>query len=398
MKRVILLIIDSMGVGAMDDVINDRPQDVGTNTLRSLIKVNPNIKIPTLNHMGLNRLVEGLPKTEVNGSYGMCNLAHQGADSYLGHQEIMGTKPQPATIIPFKNVMQDIKLELEKKGYVVEIPDKLKAYLLVNNNVIVADNIETDYGQIYNVTGAFDEVSFDEVLEVAYSVRKIVKVNRVIALGGTKISTKWLMSCVQKREDGLVGVNCPKSKVYDNGYKVRHIGLGVDPTEQVTSKLIEAQKEVVLIGKMQDVITCDGAEYIPAVDTNEVMNQIGNAFDNLEEGLIAATVQETDLAGHAEDAIKYGKIVEIVDIHLTKIIEKMTDEDLLIVSADHGNDPLSGHSQHTREKTPLLIYSPSIDVQDVGLRETLSDIAASIADYFEIAPLKNGESFLKKKK
>jgi len=395
-RRAIVLIIDSLGVGAMDDVEKVRPQDLGANTFGHLLDTHPDLAIPNLKALGIGKVLShnALEEQDSVASFGVCNLMHEGADSYLGHQEIMGTKPMPATIVPFADVMKEVKEGLEESGYLVDVPDLKKPYLLVNKTVVVADNIETDYGQIYNVTGAIDDMPFEQILEIGQRVRDLVQVNRVIALGGEGVSTDWILSCVEKREDGLVGVNSPKSNVYQKGYQARHLGHGVNPSSQVSSIAVENGLEVILIGKMQDVILCAGAHKVPAVATQLVLDSMEEAMDQMENGLISATIQETDLAGHAQDADRYAALVEMADAGIGRIMDKMTEEDLLIISADHGNDPCVGHSQHTREKTFLLAYQKGMQPAVLGERETLSDIAATVAAHLDLEKPENGISFI----
>ncbi|MDM5328632.1 hypothetical protein [Neobacillus sp. CF12] len=110
---------------------------------------------------------------------------------------------------------------------------------------------------------------------------------------------------------------------------------------------------------MQDVIDCDGAKKIPAVETDLVMKSVLDSMDYMNEGLIAATVQETDIAGHSQDMNLYAQHIMLVDNYLNILLEKMSEEDLLIMSADHGNDPTTGHSQYTREKPYYLFMEKS---------------------------------------
>ncbi|QNO13426.1 phosphopentomutase [Alkalicella caledoniensis] len=395
MKRLILLVIDSLGVGYMDDVAEVRPQDIGANTFKHILDNAVDFNIPTLELLGINNILNHpkLKKTTPVASYGTMNLQHQGADSYAGHQEIMGTYPKAPNIAPFKEYIQEVKNALEQRGYKTIIPDPTQPYIKVEDHIVIADNIETDYGQIYNLTAALDHISFEKVLEIANIVRQIVKVNRVIALGGEAITIKDIENSIETRKDGLTGVNSPKSGVYKKGYNVRHIGYGVNPNTQISTILTENNKEVTLIGKMQDVITCEKATKKPAVETQLVMELILKAMKTTKEGLIAATVQETDLAGHSQDPQKYAEIIMIIDKHLKTIIEKMTTQDTLIITADHGNDPTIGHSQHTREKTPLLLYNKNTKPQNLGTRKTLSDIAATIAHIFNTAPPEHGTPF-----
>lgn len=185
---------------------------------------------------------------------------HQGADSFEGHNEIMGSKPKKAYLAPFIENMEEVKAALENEGYKVTIPNPKMPYLLVNDLVIVADNIETDYGQIYNVSAPLDYISFEEVLKIGNCVRKNVKVNRVIALGGKNVTPKHLQASIERRADGLVGVNSPKSNVYKQGYEVRHLGYGISPKYQLPTIAVKEGLDVSLVGKMQDVIYCEGAK------------------------------------------------------------------------------------------------------------------------------------------
>ncbi|MEC1538360.1 phosphopentomutase [Bacillus sonorensis] len=395
-KRVIIIILDSLGVGCMDDASDYRPLDTGANTFYHILDSVPTLDIPNLEKMGINKILHH-PKLKNIGhiaSYGVLNLMHEGADSFEGHNELMGTKPKKAYLAPFVEHIDHVASALEKQGYHVTMPNPELPYLLVNDLVIIADNIETDYGQIYNVTAPLDEIPFEDVLKIGECVRHHVKVNRVIVLGGENVSPERLQNSVERREDGLVGVNSPKSNVYKQGYQVRHLGFGISPESQLPTLAKNRGMDVSLIGKMQDVIYCEGANQFPGVDTEQVMKNILHEMDNVKHGVIAATVQETDLAGHAQNPERYADRIEVVDRHLIEILEKMTEQDLLMISADHGNDPTIGHSQHTREKTYLLAYHKKLSPVNIGERKTLADIAATSAEYLGLEHTENGSSFL----
>ncbi|QKG85488.1 phosphopentomutase [Kroppenstedtia pulmonis] len=394
-KRAILLILDSLGIGAMDDVPQVRPRDTGAHTFRHILDQAEKMEIPNLEKLGINQLLHHprLQNPKPLASWGSLNLQHEGADSYAGHQEIMGTRPRKPIREPFVHILPQVRKTLERKGYQVEVPNPDLPYLWVNHAVVIGDNIETDYGQIYNVSGALDVIPFEEVLEIGNIVRREVQVSRVIALGGNGVSPKQLQQSVERREDGLIGLNSPKSGVYNKNYHARHLGYGVDPTKQIATLLIQKGWPVHLIGKMQDVISCEGAETFPGVDTEQVMKDIENSFNHLKRGLIAATVQETDLAGHAEDVNRYSQKIMQVDRHLGLLLPQMGPDDLLLISADHGNDPTVGHSQHTREKTFVLAYNKKLPAVSLGNRDTLSDLAATLAQFFNVPCPENGKGF-----
>lgn len=399
MKRVILLVIDSLGVGEMDDVYEVRPQDIGANTLKHVAEANEDFMIPNLEALGAGFLIETKKIKRVKAplaSYGKSRLAHFGADTYQGHQEIMGSKPKKPLVKPFAYYIDKVERALQEAGYEVTRPDLLHPFLLVNGLVTIADNIEADPGQNYNVTAPLDYISFEQELAIGRIVREQVEVGRVIVLGGRDITIKDILKAVVVKENNIVGIDCPKSGVYKKGYVVRHLGYGVNPETQITTILHKRGYPVSLIGKVADVIQCDGANYYPQVETDGVMELILKRMRIQDSGLIAANVQETDLSGHSQNSIRYAQKLMLVDKYLSKIMETMKDEDMLIITGDHGNDPTIGHSHHTREKTLLLVYGKKLKAVDLQERATLSDIAATIADYFGVASPENGESFLYK--
>ncbi|MFW6266556.1 MAG: phosphopentomutase [Halanaerobiales bacterium] len=400
MKRAILLILDGLGIGAMDDLIeNERSQDKGANTLNSILKNNPGLDLAHLAKLGLGTAAdnERLMTERPAASYGQARLNYKGADTFMGHQEIMGSKVKPPKIIPFKNIYKKVKESLKKKGYQVKACHKPLPYLVVEESVVIADNIEADYGQIYNVTAALDEISFSSTVKIARVVREIAKVSRVIALGGPDISPEQIRDNIVQVSKDIAGVKTTNLNIYGPQYKVLHLGYGIDHKQQITSIMAKNGYDVRLIGKVQDVINCPQAkEMIPEVYTEEVLKKLVSKLKEVEQGLIAANVQELDLAGHEQKVKKQGEVLKIVDDYLPAIIENLQSEDILIITADHGNDARLDTTKHTRERTPILLYSPQANqVRYLGIRETLADIAATIADYFAVDKPQSGQSFLK---
>ncbi|WP_422444087.1 phosphopentomutase [Thermoanaerobacterium sp. DL9XJH110] len=398
MKRAILLVIDSLGVGEMDDVYKVRPQDRGANTLKHVAEAVKNFRLPNLEALGAGYLVDSDNIKKVENplaSYGKSILAHFGADTYQGHQEIMGSRPKMPVVKPFIHYIDRVEKALKEKGYEVKRPYPAHPLLLVNGLVTVADNLEADPGQNYNVTAPLDYISFEDELAVGRLVRENVEVGRVIVLGGRGITVEDILHAVEVKDGDIIGVDCPKCGVYKRGYMVRHLGYGVNPDAQVPTLLKKAGFAVSLIGKMADVIECEGADYHPRVETDGVMELVLEKMKSQPGGLIAANVQETDLAGHSRDPEKYAEKLMSVDEYLRRVLDEMKEEDMLIITGDHGNDPTIGHSHHTREKALLLVYGKNFRSVDLGERKTLSDIGATIAEFFGINSPENGDSFLK---
>ncbi len=396
--RFIVIVLDSYGVGYMDDVLEVRPRDFGANTCKHIIDKIPELKLENLKKLGLmNALGEDYGKMKINPKavFGKSKLMHHGGDTFLGHQEIMGTRPVKPLIAPFSHYIDKVYDALIKEGYKVEkIGDKIQ-YLWVNDCVAVGDNLETDLGQVYNVTTTFQKISFEDELKIGEVVRKIVEVERVIVFGGTEATIESIKAAKEEREEKYVGINAPKSKVYEKGYMVRHLGYGINPETQVPTILGKENIPVVLIGKVADIVLNEkGKSFLNLVDTSKIFDITLSELDKIEKGFIAVNIQETDLAGHAENAERYAQILKLSDKYIGKIMEKLNEKDILIITADHGNDPTIGHSQHTRENVPILIYKKGLESVNIGHRETMSDIGATVADYFKTEMPENGKSFL----
>ena len=163
--RFIVIVLDSYGVGYMDDVLEVRPKDFGANTCKHIIDKVPDLVLPNLEKLGLmNALGEDYGKMKKNpmAVYGKAKLKHHGGDTFLGHQEIMGANPIKPLIKPFSYYIDRVYEALIKNGYKVEKKGDKLQYLWINDCVAVADNLETDLGQVYNVTTTFQKISFED--------------------------------------------------------------------------------------------------------------------------------------------------------------------------------------------------------------------------------------------
>jgi phosphopentomutase len=260
---------------------------------------------------------------------------------------------------------------------------------------VIADNIEAARGININVTASLDEMSFADLLQIGEVVRAATKVSRVIVVGGRGYRRSDIEEHVQRHPHGHVGVNTPELGVYDRHYRVRHLGFPVETARQAPSLARKAGLPVALLGKAADVVSCpDPAVLDPAVDTDEVFNLAADALASDPGGLVVMNVQETDLAGHEQDAARYRAVLERVDGRLAGLLRLMRGEDLLIVTADHGNDPGIGSSQHTREFVPVLVHGPPAGSVQGGTRETLADVGATLCDWLRLPAPPDGTSIL----
>ena len=399
-KRFVVIVLDGFGIGAMNDAARERPGDEKANTLRSILSDYPDVKLANLEQLGLMNAF-GAESNDMkyceSANFGKSELMHFGADTFMGHQEIMGTLPKRPTMHPFQEKVDEVYQHLKENGHKVEfvVRGNLR-YIVCDDYVTVADNLEADLGMCYNVTAPLDYISFEKEYEIAKLVREVVTVGRVIVFGGTGNTMEDLYRAEEIKEGKFIGIASAKSKSYEHGYQCLHLGYGVDENVQAPTILGKAGIPVTLIGKVADIVTNKMGVSISCVPTDECMQLTIKAVKENEQGFICTNVQETDLAGHSQSSMQYRKILEKADRGLGELLPLLTEEDILVVMADHGNDPDIGHSKHTRECVPLLVYKKGIQGRHLGIRKTLSDVGASVCEYFGVKAPQNGTSFLNK--
>lgn len=401
MNRFIVVVLDSFGVGAMDDAKDVRPQDIHANTARHLIEQNECypifwenlLKMGIMNALGFETETFRFSKHCI---YGTSDLKHYGADSFFGHQEIAGTNPKKPIFHTLEKFIEAIKSDLELHGHSVSYLYKDGLRMLeVDSMICIGDNMETDLGQAINVVGAMDFCGMEQIKEVGHIVRKHVLVPRVIAFGGSNVTIENIREAVFTMDGKYIGVDAPKSGVYNTNYHVEHIGYGVDVSKQVSHALLNKGVSSYFYGKVANIVYNPKGTSVDGVDTDEIFNNLTLDLKKDTPGFYFVNIQETDLAGHAQNSKKYIEILNKSDKWIGRILEALNQNDILVIMADHGNDPTIGHSKHTREKVPLLIgTTQSINgVRYIGNRQTLSDVGQTVAEYFETY-IEHGTSFL----
>ncbi|NDO83573.1 phosphopentomutase [Citrobacter sp. NCU1] len=398
MARFVVVVIDSFGVGAMKDVAQTRPQDAGANTCGHILSQLPQLHLPTLEKLGLMNALgytAGVMQPSASAVWGVAELQHEGGDTFMGHQEILGSRPQAPLRMPFSDVIERVEQALKAAGWQVERRGEGLAFLWVNQAVAIGDNLEADLGQVYNITANLSAIDFDEVVKIGRIVREQVQVGRVIAFGGMLKASQQILDAAETKEGRFIGINAPRSGAYEHGFQVVHMGYGVDAQVQVPQKLHEAGVLTVLVGKVADIVSNPhGRSWQNLVDSQRIMDITRDEFNAEQTAFICTNIQETDLAGHAEDVARYAERLQVVDSNLTRLLSDMRPDDCLVVMADHGNDPTIGHSHHSREVVPVLVYRQGLEPAQLGVRATLSDVGATVCEFFGAAAPQNGTSFL----
>jgi phosphopentomutase len=326
-RRVVVLVLDGLGLGAMPDA---PPEDQPSNTLLHVDASNGGLKLPTLESLGLGNLTPapGVAETRTpRAALGRCALVHPGADTFMGHQELMGGSLDGVQLGFLSEMSDRVSAALRDAGYSVEALIADQPPLLVNGCAVVADNIEARPRLNINVTASLDDVDLEELTRIGEVVRGVTPVPRVIVVGGRGYDLDAIRAQVKERSPGQVGVDTPALGVYDEHYRVRHLGLDFASEEQVPTRALRAGHEVVLLGKAADVVFCDGAVKDNLIPTEGVMRETISALARMDHGLIVSNVQETDLSGHEEDAQRYGQVLETVDRMLPELLDGLRPDD-----------------------------------------------------------------------
>ncbi|MZD03752.1 phosphopentomutase [Streptomyces sp. SID5785] len=399
MSRTVIVVVDGFGIGAMPDAGALRPGDRTADTCGHVldharaVRHRP-LRLPALGALGLG-LVHPHPdlprRPLLPVAVGRAALGYPGADTFAGHQTMMGADFSRVTVARLAEHLPAVRTALTAAGHRVETLDG-RPLLVVDGAVLVHDNLEADPGINWNASGRLDVTGFDTVLAVARTVRGVAPVARVIAVGGHADGP--LSDFVRAGDGGTVGLDTPASGFYRNGgLQVQHLGAELDHTRQLPELAARAGIPVTLIGKAADILACAQAVRRPAVDTAEVLaHTLEAARAAGDDALLVVNVQETDLAGHQQDADGYGRILEQVDAGLAALFPLLERPgDRLIVTGDHGNDPTIGHAFHTREYVPVLIHRPGeLGVERLPDAASLADVGATAAAALGLDPSRLG--------
>lgn len=400
MGKTVIVVIDGFGIGAMPDAGALRPGDLAADTCGHVLDhcreaFGRPLRLPVLGSLGLGLVHphrDLARHTHLPVAAGRAALGYPGADTYAGHQTMMGADFSRVTVARLAEHLDEVTTALEAAGHRVEPLDG-RPLLVVDGAVLVHDNLEADPGINWNASGRTDDLPFDGILAIARTVRAVAPVARVIAVGGHAEGP--LSRYVRDGDAGTVGLDTPATGFYRNGaLEVRHLGAPLDHTRQLPDLAARAGIPVTLVGKAADILACDAAVRRPAVPTADVLAHTLEAVRAPGDALVVANVQESDLAGHQQDTERYGRILEQVDAGLAALVALLDGPgDRLIVTGDHGNDPTLGHAYHTREFVPVLMYRPGTDgVELLPDAHSLADVGATAAVALSLDPeeLANG--------
>ena len=387
-KRIFVIVTDSLGVGALED--SYKYGDEGANTFKHLSYSKPDFYIPTLEKMGIGNITDiNNTKKIVNpiASYGKMKELSVGKDTLTGHFEIMGLKVEKSFPSFTENGFpQELIEQLEKEsGYKfignisasgTEIIKDLGERQLQTKELIVYTSADS----VLQIAANTDIIPLEELYRVCEIARKITLENE-----------KWMVGRVIARP--FIGTN--KDNFVRTAY--RH-DYAVKPFSKTQlDYLQENNYDVIAVGKIKDIFDGEGITESYKIKSNhEGMNKTIEISKNKPFiGLCFVNLVDFDaLYGHRRNAIGYANCVEEFDKDLSEFIKTLNEDDLLIICADHGNDPIHKGTDHTREYVPLIAYTINQKGNNLGIRDSFADIAKTIAENFEIEGNKIGKSFL----
>ena len=376
-KRVFVVVMDSLGVGAMPDSADFG--DIGVNTLGHISESVDTLKIPNLQKLGMANIIplKQVPANEHPiGYYGKLRETSRGKDTMTGHWEMMGIKTEK----PFKTFTDtgfppELIAELEKRcgkrvignksASGTAILDELGEEEIATGHMIVYTSADS----VLQICGNEETFGLDELYRCCEIARELTmkdewKVGRVIA-----------RPYVGKKKGEFVRT------ANRHDYAVKPTG------KTVLNAMQEAGYDVISIGKINDIFCGEGiTESLKSKSSVHGMEQTIETAGKEFTGLCFVNLVDFDaLWGHRRNPEGYGKEIEKFDVNLGKLLEQLKDDDLLLITADHGNDPTYTGTDHTREQVPLLAYSPSM--KESGLQETkdtFAVIGASVAENFGV--------------
>lgn len=386
MSRVIWMVIDSVGIGQLPD--SEKFGDKNVNTLGNIVKEYNDIKIPNMRKLGIGN-IDGVDFIESEkspiGAFGKCSELSQGKDTTTGHWEMTGVLVET----PFKTF---------ENGFPKEIIDEFERRTgrkVVGNKPASGTAILDEFGEHQIKTGdVIVYTSADSVFQIAANeevipleeLYKMCEIAREIMMGDNAVARVIARPFVGK-----------KTGEFTRTSNRRDYSLNpFEPT--VLDNIKEANLDVIGVGKIEDIFNGQGiTEAIHTKDNMHGVDETINYIKKESNGLIFTNLVDFDSKfGHRRNVEGYKEALEEFDARIPEIMDAMKDDDVLIINADHGNDPTYKGTDHTREYIPVLVYGKKIKENvNLGIRDSFADIGATVADLLNVKMPKHGTSFKK---
>ena len=386
-KRVILIVLDSFGIGEMPDAAEYG--DAGADTLGSVAS-HDRFHMPNMQSLGLfniDGVKHGEKIEEPKGKFMRLSEASKGKDTTIGHWEIAGVRseyPLPTYPEGFPDEVVEEFAKLTGRGVLCNKP--------YSGTVVIQEYGEehmrtgdlivyTSADSVFQIAAHEEVVPLEKLYEYCRMARKMLKGEHGV---GRVIARPFIGPCS--------GEFTRTSNRHDFSIE--------PPAVTMLDQLKDAGKDVIAVGKINDIFAGQGiTEYVYTKNNEDGINKTLEYMDKDFEGLCFVNLVDFDsVYGHRRDIEGYAQALTYFDERLPEIIGKLRENDVLMITADHGCDPgYIATTDHTREYTPFFIYGKNIEPENLGTGETFADIGATVLQYFNIVPAFAGKDVLEEK-
>lgn len=381
-RRVILIVLDSVGIGELPDA--EDYNDLGSNTLKNIAEELGGLTLPNLEAMGMGLIedIKGLRNDIIpTAFYGKMAEASKGKDSTIGHWELAGVivdSPFPVFPHGFPQVIIEKIKEATGCDVIGNIPasgtkiieDLGEEHIRTGKPIIY-----TSSDSVFQIAAHKDVIPLSKLYDICETARKILDPYRVLrVIARPFIGKPGDFQRTKERRD--YSIPPPRDTILDC---IKKAGL-----------------PVIGIGKIGDIFANRGLTHtIPTENNLDGLKKTLKEITCIKEGLIITNLIDFDMIwGHRNDVIGYARGLKEFDDNLPELLGVLTEHDLLIITADHGCDPTSPGTDHTREYVPLLVFNPSHRCGGhLGTRQTFADVGQTIASAFGLNSIENGRSF-----
>ena len=381
-RRAAIIVLDGVGIGAAPDT--DAYNDTGSDTLGNVARAAGGLSLPNLAQLGLGHCAElaGMPRVPTpRAAHGSCVPVSPGKDSTTGHWEICGVTlqgPFPTYRDGFPQPVIAEFARLTGRGVIGNLPASGTAVLDRYGEEHRRTGkwiVYTSADSVFQVAAHEGTVPLEELYRACEAARALLQgehgVSRVIARPFTGEPGAW--------------VRTPRRKDFSLP----------PPGATLLDRLAERHIPRVGVGKVDDLFAGRGIASIHTATNADAYALIEGALLAMERGLLFANVIEFDQTwGHRNDLPGYLAGLAELDRALPRLLAPVREEDLVIFTADHGNDPTTPSTDHSREVVPLLVTGPRVRPVELGRRRTMADVGQTVAEFFGVPPLATGTSFL----
>ncbi len=382
-RRAALIVLDGVGIGPAPDT--ERYGDAGSDTLGNVARAVGGLRLPHLEALGLGCCapLHGVARVErPEAAFGVALPASAGKDSTSGHWELCGL----TLVTPFRTYPEGFPA-----AFVAELERRTGRGVMGNRTASGTQIIE-ELGEEHRRTGAWIlYTSADSVCQLAAheGVVPVAELYRACEVARELLSGPDQVSRVIARPF----TGGPGSWRRTSGRR----DFSVPPVgETLLDRLAAAHIPRVGVGKVDDLFAGRGITSVHPVGNPEAYATIASALGTMARGFLFANVVEFDQSwGHRNDVPGFHAGLLALDAALPRMLAPVRDEDLIIITADHGNDPTTASTDHSRERVPVLALGPRVRPVPLGIRQTFADVGQTLAEFFGVPPLASGQSFLR---